>query len=186
MNWVSLLLAAGAVWLLAGKQLASFARTVADKAPQIERRHLAAAALLAAAAVMWTKSGTPSPSPTPAPPAPDMAIDLRGKFIGPDAAADAAAVAAHFDELADELEYDGMASEPLMRSGVAWDELRTRAKALRWRGQSLGERHPAAREAIRQYLDQAAGTSGGPMSPAQRAAWVSAYREIARAADVSR
>jgi hypothetical protein len=107
-------------------------------------------------------------------------------FVGPDAAADAAAVSAHFAELADELEWDAMSSEPLVKTGVAWDELRTRAKAMRWKGVSLGEKYPRAREAIREYLDRTAGTSGAPMSPAQRSAWIAAYREIARAADVSR
>lgn len=181
---ITLALVAAAVYLFAGDRIGHLVASFSEKAPTIERRHLAGAAMLAAAAVMWARS-TPT-TPTPAPPAPDAAINLRGAFIGPDAAADAAAVSAHFDELADELEHDGQAAEPLIRTGVAWDELRTRAKALRWRGVSLGEKHPRAREAIREYLDRTAGTSGAPLSPAQRSAWVAAYREIARAADVSR
>lgn len=185
MDLFVLLLIAGAVYLFAGDRITHLVAAFAEKAPTIERRHLAGAALLAAAAVMWARSG-PAPGPTPAPPAPDAAIDLRGMFVGPDAAADAAAVSAHFDELADELEWDSEQAEPLYKSGVAWDELRTRAKALRWKGLSLGEKYPRAREAIREYLDRTAGTSGAPMSPAQRAAWITAYREIARAADVSR
>jgi hypothetical protein len=184
MDLVVLLLIAGAVYLFAGDRITHLVASFAEKAPTIERKHLAGAALLAAAAVMWARSGPTAP--TPAPPAPDAAIDLRGMFVGPDAAADAAAVSAHFAELADELEWDGMSAEPLVKSGVAWDELRTRAKALRWKGVSLGEKYPRAREAIREYLDRTAGTSGAPMSPAQRSAWIAAYREIARAADVSR
>jgi len=183
MDLFVLLLVSGAVYLFAGDRIGHLLTSFAEKAPTIERKHLAGAALLAAAAVMWARSGPTAP--TPAPPAPDAAIDLRGMFVGPDAAADAAAVSAHFAELADELEHDGLAAEPLLKTGVAWDELRTRAKALRWKGVSLGERYPRAREAIREYLDRTAGTSGAPMSPAQRAAWISAYREIARAADVS-
>jgi len=181
---ITLALVALAVYLFAGDRITHLIYAFSQQAPTIERRHLAGAALLAAAAVMWARSG-PS-TPTPAPPAPDAAIDLRGAFVGPEAAADAAAVSAFFAELADELEIDGQAAEPLMRTGVAWDELRTRAKALRWQGASVGDRHPRARQAIHEYLDRAAGTSGGPMSPAQRSAWVAAYREIARAADVSR
>jgi hypothetical protein len=184
MDLVVLLLIAGAVYLFAGDRITHLVASFAEKAPTIERKHLAGAALLAAAAVMWARSGPTAP--TPAPPAPDSAIDLRGMFVGPDAAADAAAVSAHFAELADELEWDAMASEPLVKTGVAWDELRTRAKAMRWKGVSLGEKYPRAREAIREYLDRTAGTSGAPMSPAQRSAWIAAYREIARAADVSR
>lgn len=177
-------LIAGAVYLLAGDHIRQVVMSAADKAPAIERKHLAAAGLLAAAAVVWARSG-PS-APTPAPPAPDAAINLGGMFVGADAAADAASVSAHFDELAAELEWDGMQAEQLYRTGIAWDELRTRAKALRWKGVSLGEKHPRARKAIHDFLDRTAGTAGGPMSPEQRAAWVAAYREIARAANVSR
>jgi hypothetical protein len=182
---ITLALVAAAVYLFAGDRITHLVASFSEKAPTIERRHLAGAAMLAAAAVMWARSAPSTPTPGPGP-APDAAIDLRGAFIGPDAAADAAAVSAHFAELADELEHDGEAAEPLIRTGVAWDELRTRSKALRWRGVSLGEKHPRVREAIREYLDRTAGTSGAPLSPAQRAAWVAAYREIARAADVSR
>lgn len=178
-------LLAAAVYLFAGDRIAHLVAAFSEKAPTIERRHLIGAALLAAAAVVWSQSKPAVPTPAPGP-APELAIDLRGAFVGPDAAADAAAVSAHFAELADELEHDGQTAEPLIRTGVAWDELRTRAKALRWKGVSLGEKHPRAREAIREYLDRTAGTSGAPLSPAQRSAWVAAYREIARAADVSR
>jgi hypothetical protein len=185
MDLTILALVAAAVYLFAGDRLAPAIATLADRLPQLERRHLIAAGLLAAAAVLWSRSGPTAPTPAPAP-EPAAALDLRGAFVGPDAAADAAAVSAHFDELADELEHDGMAAEPLIRTGVAWDELRQRAKALRWKGVSLGEKHPRARETIREFLDRTAGTSGAPLSPAQRSAWVAAYREIARAADVSR
>lgn len=182
---ITLALVAAAVYLFAGDRITHLVASFSEKAPTIERRHLAGAALLAGAAVLWASSEPTGPTPAPGP-APDSAIDLRGMFVGPDAAADAAAVSAHFSELADELEHDGQAAEPLLKTGVAWDELRTRAKAMRWKGVSLGEKHPRAREAIREYLDRTAGTSGGPMSPAQRSSWVAAYREIARAADVSR
>jgi len=39
-----------------------------------------------------------------------------------------------------------------------------------------------ARDAIKGYLDQAAGVAGGPLPPAERSAWVAAYRDVARAA----
>jgi hypothetical protein len=140
------------------------------------------AGLIAAAALAWGYGGNQSPTPAPTP-APDARLVLRGTFVGPDAAADAATVAALMDELASEIEWDGMQAEPLIRTGVAVDDLRQRARELRCRGVSLGEKHPRAREAIKAYLDGAAGTSGGPMSPAQRSAWVAAYREIGRAAE---
>jgi hypothetical protein len=128
----------------------------------------------------------PEPAPSPAPPEP-AAFTLRGTFVGPDASPDAAVTAALFEELAAELEWDGMQAEPLLKTGVSFDELRLRARLLICRGVSLGDKHPRAREAIRGFLDRAAGTSGGPMSPEQRARWVAAFREIARAAaDASR
>lgn len=154
--------------------------------PPLERKHVAGAALLAAAAVAWGWSSAPPPAPTPAP-GPAPGLSLRGAFVGPDAAADAATVSALMDELAAEIEWDGSQAEPLIRTGVAVDDLRQRARELRCRGVSLGEKHPRAREAIKAHLDATAGTSGGPLTPAQRAAWVSAYRDIARAAaDASR
>jgi len=175
-------LVALAAYAIAGPQILDALRQAAGKMPAIERRHVAGAALLAAAAVAWGASIGPAPAPTPAPPSPDAALVLRGTFVGPDAAADAATVAALMDELAAEIEWDGMQPEPLIRTGVAVDELRQRARELRCRGVSLGEKHPRAREAIRAYLDQAAGTSGGPLSGKERSAWVAAYREVARAA----
>jgi hypothetical protein len=174
-----------AVWILAGDKIR---QTIGDvNLPQLERKHVAAAALIAGAAIAWTSSSpAPAPTPTPAPPGP-AGLNLRGTFVGPDAAADAATVSALMDELAAEIEWDAMQAEPLIRTGVALDDLRQRARELRCRGVSLGEKHPRARESIKVYLDAAAGTSGGPLSPAQRSAWVAAYRDIARAAaDASR
>jgi gluconate kinase len=54
------------------------------------------------------------------------------------------------------------------------------------RGESLGAKHPLARDAIEAYLNATAGTSGGPLTPEQRAAWVKAYREVAAAAEAAR
>jgi hypothetical protein len=80
-----------------------------------------------------------------------------------------------------------MQPEPFLKTGVSFDELRVRARLLLCRGASLGEKHPRARDAIKAYLDQHAGTSGGPVSPEQRARWIAAYRDVSRAAaDASR
>ena len=178
------LLVAAAAYALAGDRLQQYAGSLS--LPALERRHVVGAALLAAAAWAWSNSSPPAPAPSPAPPAPGS-LNLRGAFVGPDAAADAATVSALMDELASELEWDGMQAEQLFRTGVAVDDLRQRARELRCRGMSLGEKHPRAREAIKAHLDATAGTSGGPLTPAQRAAWISAYRDIARAAaDASR
>jgi hypothetical protein len=185
MNWLVVLLAAGAAYALAGPQVLEQIRKAAGlvNLPQLERRHMIGAALLAAAAIAWQSSSSSAPQPTPAPgPAPDAELVLRGTFVGPDASVDAATISAMFDELAAEVEWDAMQVEPLIRTGVAFDDLRVRAFDLRLRGQSLGERYPRARSAIKDYLDRTAGTSGGPLTPAQRSAWVSAYRTVARAA----
>lgn len=152
--------------------------------PKLDGKQLVALGL-AAVGVALLFTGR-SAGPTPAPPEP-AAFTLRGKFVGPDASRDASTTAALLDELANEIEWDGMQPEPYLKTGVSFDDLRVRARNLLCRGVSLGDKHPRAREAIKAYLDQAAGTSGGPVSPQQRAAWVAAYREVARAAaDASR
>jgi hypothetical protein len=151
--------------------------------PQLDSRHLAAAALVAAAAWSYVASSPATPAPAPAP---DAAFSLRGKFVGPDAARDAALVAALCTELANEIEWDASQPEPLIRTGVAFDELRVRSRVLLCRGESLGAKHPLARQAIEDYLNTVAGTAGGPLTPEAKAKWVSAYREVARAAEAAR
>ena len=152
--------------------------------PQLDSRHLAAAALVAAAAWSYVASlpATPAPAPAPDP----ASFTLRGKFVGPDAARDAALVAALCTELANEIEWDSSQPEPLIRTGVAFDELRVRSRVLLCRGESLGAKHPLARQAIEDYLNTVAGTAGGPLTPEQKAKWVAAYREVARAAEAAR
>jgi hypothetical protein len=178
----AILLAAAAAfigrdWLLERvRQLAE-----SDAAKAIGWRQVAVAGLLVAAGVSYWGSLPRDAEPTPAPPDP-AAFSLRGAFVGPDASADAATTSALLDELASEIEWDGMQPEPLIRTGVAIDDVRVRARELRCRGVSLGEKHPRARAAIKDYLDREAGTSGGPLTPQSRAAWVTAFREVARAA----
>jgi hypothetical protein len=152
--------------------------------PQLDSRHLAAAALVAAAAWSYVASSPATPAPSPAPD--PAALTLRGKFVGPDAARDAALVAALCTELANEIEWDASQPEPLIRTGVAFDELRVRSRVLLCRGESLGAKHPLARQAIEDYLNTVAGTAGGPLTPEQKAKWISAYREVARAAEAAR
>jgi hypothetical protein len=183
MNWLVVVLVVAAAYAMAGPQILEQIKKafgVVDL-PHLDRRHLAGAGLLLAAALAWRSGGSSEPTPAPTP-APDAAIVLRGAFVGPEAATDAAIVSAMFDELASEVEWDAMQAEPIIRTGVAFDDLRVRAFDLRLRGASLGDRYPRARATIKEFLDRTAGTSGGPLTPAQRSAWVSAYREIARAA----
>ena len=126
------------------------------------------------------ESGTP-PAPAPGP-APVVGLDLRGRFVGPDAATDAATTAALLEELAEAIAWDGTQAEPRLRTGAAFDDLRRTARELRCRGVSLGARQPAVRDAIKGYLDQQVGTDGGPVDAAQRAKWVAAFKAVAQAA----
>jgi len=125
------------------------------------------------------ESGTPPPAPGPAP---VVGLDLRGRFVGPDAAADAATTAALLEELAGQIEWDGQQTEPRLRTGAAFDDLRRSARELRTRGVSLGARQPAVRDEIKRFLDAEAGTEGGPVDAASRANWVRAYRAVSAAA----
>jgi hypothetical protein len=77
-------------------------------------------------------------------------------------------------------------AEPLLVSGMAFDELRIRTRKLLCKGESLGEKHPLARDAIGAYLDSHAGTSGGPMDDETKRKWIAAYREVAKAAESAR
>lgn len=149
--------------------------------PHLDSRHLAAAALVAAAA--WAYSGPSTAKPEPAP---DAGFSLRGLFRGPDASRDAALVAALCSELADEIDWDSRQADPLIKTGVAFDELRIRSRILLCRGESLGDKHPLARDAIEAYLNQHAGTAGGPLTPEQKSKWAKAYRDVAQAAEAAR
>jgi hypothetical protein len=133
------------------------------------------------------ESGTP-PAPAPGP-APVVGLDLRGRFVGPDAAADAAVTAALLEELADKIQWDGLPQdqegrpkEPRLRTGAAFDDLRRAARELRCEGVSLGARQPAVKDEIKRYLDAEVGTDGGPVDAKKRSAWVYAFKSIAQAA----
>ena len=125
------------------------------------------------------ESGKPAPSPAPAP---VVGLDLRGRFVGPEAATDAGLTAALLEELAEVIAFDGQQAEPRLRTGAAFDDLRRAARELRTRGVSLGARQPAVRDAIKGFLDQQVGTDGGPVDAGQRAKWVAAFRAVAQAA----
>lgn len=137
-------------------------------------------ALIFVAAGLWLAQGKLR-SPTPAPI--ETEIPLRGKFIGPSAAEDAITLSAMCEEIASQIEWDGLQTEPIFKTGVSLDTLRTRTRTLLLRGESFWDRQPQVCEHIGVYLADKLGVSGGQLSPAQRNAWVAAYREIARAAE---
>jgi len=127
---------------------------------------------------------------TPAPaPAPVVGLDLRGRFVGPGAATDAATTAALLEELADKIQWDGLPQdqegrpkEARLTTGAAFDDLRRAARELRCEGVSLGARQPAVRDEIKRYLDAEVGTDGGPVDAKERSSWVYAFKSIAQAA----
>lgn len=174
-------LVAAALLLFADKAWFDKARAwLASHAAGVNPKHVAGVALLAiaGASYAWQPVASPDATPTPAPP---DSFTLRGAFTGPTAADDAAMLSALLAELADCIERDGTLAEPRLRTGVAFDDLRVAAREARMRGESLGARQPKVREAIHRFLDQAVGTSGGPVTAESRGAWVAAYRDLSRA-----
>lgn len=137
-------------------------------------------ALLLVAFAVYQDDRAPSPQPPPAPDAPSD-LNLDGLFAGDEAANDAAMLAALCDEIAEEIEWDGTQPDPFLKNGVAFDDLRTRARIGRMKGQSMSDRQPRVADAIANHLSEVVGDSGGPVDAAQRALWVQAYREIAGA-----
>lgn len=177
---LSILLVAAALALFYGGDLSRLKPAV-EWVKKLDPKKWVAIALVLAAVLLMPRSQRQD-EPTPAP---DVGpLVLRGTFLGPSASDDASLVGALCNELADEIEYDGTRpeAERYLRSGVAVDELRKAARVLRCRGTSIGDRQPQARDLIASYLDENVGTDGGALTPETRAAWVSAYRDIGRAA----
>jgi hypothetical protein len=143
------------------------------------RKLLGIVLIVAAAGLWWSqgRSGLPEPAPL------KTDIPLRGKFVGPTAAEDAIALSVMCDEIASQIEWDGMQKEPFWKTGVSLDALRIRTRSLLMKGESFWDRQPQACEAIGVFLTDRLGISGGGLTQSQRAAWVAAYREIARAAE---
>lgn len=177
---ITIVLVVAAVYALAGQEIIAKVRSLFASAtlPRVDGKHVAFAALIAAAAISWFARPAAPPPPAPDNPA---AFSLRGKFTGPTAADDAAIVSSLCESLGDAIEWDG-SHEKRLKTGVAFDELRVFARELRMRGESIGDRQPQARDAISEFLDDAVGASGGPVTDESRAAWVNAFREIGRAA----
>jgi hypothetical protein len=143
------------------------------------KKLLGIALIVAAAGLWWSqgRSGAPEPAPL------ETDIPLRGKFVGPTAAEDAIALSVMCDEIASQIEWDGMQKEPFWKTGVSLDALRIRTRSLLMKGESFWDRQPHACEAIGVFLTDRLGISGGQLTQSQRQAWVAAYRDIARAAE---
>jgi hypothetical protein len=118
-------------------------------------------------------------------PAPSGGFSLRGKWIGPAAADDAAAFAGLCRGLADALESDGSRPQPRIITGVQIEDVKVAAAEGRFLPRRLTQEQPHAVAAAGRYLDEVAGTSGGPLDAAARGRWVEAYRALATAAEES-
>jgi len=162
--------------------LAPLTEKIRERATKLQPHHLAGIMVLATAALYFglESVGPAPPGPTPAPDA--GPLSLAGLFAGPTASEDAALIGAMCTELADEIEFSSGKPDGYLSTGIAVDELRKRTRILRCRGISIGDRQPAARDAIAKYLENAVGTDGGPLTAEQRTAWVAAYRDLGRAA----
>jgi hypothetical protein len=118
-------------------------------------------------------------------PAPGGEFSLRGKWIGPHAAEDAAAFAGLCHGIAEALEADGSVSQPRITTGVQIEDVRVAAAEGRFLPRRLTREQPHATAAAGKYLDDVGGTSGGPLDAVSRAKWVAAYRALAEAAEES-
>jgi len=178
---LSILLVAAAAAMFFGVDAAAIKAAWHLVSTRVDAKKLAAVGLVLLALLLMPRANrdeVPTPENNVGP------LVLSGVFLGPTASEDASLVGALCHELADEIEFDGSQpeAERYLKSGVAVDELRKAARVLRCRGISIGDRQPKARDAIAAYLDAKVGTDGGPLSAEQRAVWVTAYRDIGRAA----
>jgi hypothetical protein len=138
---------------------------------------LLAGAVLAAAVELW-------PRPAPPDPGPDAGVvDLRGKFHGPDAAADAAAFAGLCHGIRQALQADGTKSAARITTGVHLEDLRIAAAEGRFLPRSFSADQPHVAAAAGQFLDRTVGTSGGPMTPELKAKWSEALMQLQQAAE---
>ena len=142
---------------------------------------IVAAALLAGAALAaFVEYGPRTSTPTPG-----GEFSLRGKWIGRFAAEDAAAFAGLCRGTADALEVDGAKQQPRITTGVQMEDIRIAAAEGRFLPRKLTQDQPHAVAAAGRYLDEHAGTSGGPLDADSRAKWVKSLRDLAQLAEES-
>lgn len=177
---ISVVLIAAAAALYFGVDAAKLKAFAEAVKARFDPRMALAIGLLALAVLALPSWGRRDDTPTPAP---DFGpLSLKGDFRGETASSDASTVGNLLLELADEIEWDGSQSEPSFVTGSQIDQLRKAARVMRCRGESIGDRQPVARDKIASYLESHVGTDGGPLTPETRALWVSAFRDVGRAA----
>jgi hypothetical protein len=146
-----------------------------DRQKYIAVAVLAGGAVLAACVENW-----PRPTHRPAPVA---GLNLRGKFIGPSAGNDAAAFAGLCRGVAEALDKDGAAAAPRITTAAQLEDVRIATSEGMFLPESFTRNQPHVSAAAGRFLDQAVGTSGGPIDAAARGKWSSALRELAQAAE---
>lgn len=146
-----------------------------DRQKYIAVAVLAGGAVLAACVENWPR---PTHRPTPA-----AGLDLRGKFIGPAAPDDAAAFAGLCRGVAEALDKDGAAAAPRIGTAAQLEDVRISTSEGMFLPESFTRNQPHVSAAAGKFLDQAVGTSGGPIDAAARAKWCGALRELAQAAE---
>jgi hypothetical protein len=145
------------------------------------QKYIAVAALAGGAVIAaYVEYGPRNSTPAPA-----GEFSLRGKWIGPSAAEDAAAFAGLCRGIADALDADGSRQQPRIMTGVQVEDVKVAAAEGRFLPRRLTQEQPHAVAAAGKFLDEVAGTSGGPLDAAARAKWVQAYRQLATAAEES-
>ena len=146
-----------------------------DRQKYIAVAVLAGGAVLAACVENWPR---PTHRPTPA-----AGLDLRGKFIGPSAPDDAAAFAGLCRGVAEALDKDGAAAAPRITTAAQLEDVRISTSEGMFLPNSFTRDQPHVSAAAGRFLDQAVGTSGGPIDAAARGKWSAALRELAQAAE---
>lgn len=146
-----------------------------DRTKLIIAAALVAGAVLAAVIEFAPRQSAPAPV--------DGGLSLRGKFIGSHAAEDAAALAGICRGIAEALAADGTRPTPRITTGVQLEDLRVAAAEGRFWPRSLSSEQPHATAAAGRFLDEAAGTSGGPLDATARMRWVQAFAALADAAE---
>lgn len=145
------------------------------------------AIVVAGAMISWAIASRPDvpshpdPPPTPAP-AGWPTIDLRGAFVGENAAEDALTTHYLLKWLSRWIEYDSSLTDPRLKTAAAFDELRRVARDGRMEGGTLGQRQPLAKERIKAFLDAAVGDSGGPVDAAGKQKFIRAFSDVSKAA----
>ena len=129
-------------------------------------------------------AGNGSPiAPKPAPPI--LGAEVMAAFSQTDnrqqAAADAKLLAYVCDTLAEILDTDGKLKEPQLSTGLAIDNLRRNDRIYTFQRRSLSTNYPALPNVISAHFEAIVGTSGGPIDDQQRAKWVKAFADLAKA-----